>query len=139
MPCPFGYTAEEEDGEVDDVSEGGDVEASEDGDAGEHTQRPEKMPKVYFGCCSSHANPRAQCDVGVYAYVQAPGGGDTGPFSYEKDPMSWFFQNQIRSEAEFQERRKELQATAKGELRCTMLQGILLDSRPPRCHIPCVG
>ena len=68
MPCPFGYTAEEEDGEVDDVSEGGDVEASEDGDAGEHTQRPEKLPKVYTGCCSIYANTRGTRDVGMCAF-----------------------------------------------------------------------
>ena len=119
MPCPFGYTAEDEDGEVDDVSEGGEVGDYEDGDAGEHTLRPEKTPKVYAWCCSlrvavAHTQTLgAKRDVGMC--VQVPGVGDTGPFSYEKDPMSWFFQNQIRSEAEFQERRKELQSKAKGE------------------------
>ena len=66
--------------------------------------------------CSSHAHPHGTTRRG-HARVQAPGGDDTGPFSYEKDPMSWFFQNQIRSDAEFQERRKELQSKAKGEHR----------------------
>ena len=37
-------------------------------------------------------------------------------FDYDKDPVSWFFQNQIKSEEEFQVRRHENHKAAKKRL-----------------------
>lgn len=37
-------------------------------------------------------------------------------FNYEKDPISWFYQNQIKSEEQFQEKKAELRETARHKL-----------------------
>ena len=37
-------------------------------------------------------------------------------FDYERDPVAWFFQNQIRSEEEFAARKAELRAAARARL-----------------------
>ncbi|GBF97562.1 hypothetical protein Rsub_10163 [Raphidocelis subcapitata] len=48
------------------------------------------------------------------AHPPPPADGDR--FDYNKDPVSWFFQNQIRSEEEFQARKTELRAAARARL-----------------------
>ncbi|KAI8471726.1 MAG: hypothetical protein J3K34DRAFT_226379 [Monoraphidium minutum] len=99
MACPFGFSGapRAEDGGCDgDVSECDDVKGG-----------PLTPGKLQAAAAAAAGCPAAGVAAG------APG---NDRFDYNKDPVSWFFQNQIRSEEEFQERKAELRTAALARL-----------------------
>jgi hypothetical protein len=66
------------------------------------------------GSPSTHAALRCAAAQGGAATAAADGGNDR--FDYNKDPISWFYQNQIKSEEQFQAKRSELREAAKERL-----------------------
>ncbi|GAX73758.1 hypothetical protein CEUSTIGMA_g1209.t1 [Chlamydomonas eustigma] len=86
MPCPFGYKAEPSDpAEHEEEANASDADAENSDTALEGASEERLQAKGVDGI-----------------------NGD-----FEKDPVSWFYQNQIKSEADFQARKKELQEQAK--------------------------
>ncbi|PNH03478.1 hypothetical protein TSOC_010441, partial [Tetrabaena socialis] len=100
MPCPFGFTADDEDGDV-SVSESGEDKPKEDepetkGDGDEAPPAPATAVKGKGKKAKAKAGPLE--------------------FDFEKDPVSWFYQNQIKSEAEFATKKDALRVEARKRL-----------------------
>ncbi|KAG2485413.1 hypothetical protein HYH03_015899 [Edaphochlamys debaryana] len=115
MPCPFGFTAEDA-GEGDVSSEGEEEVPSENGDKPEKEEVKEDEdgePKAKKGSEPAKATGKSKKDkkkVNV----------EDMTFDFEKDPVSWFYQNQIKSEAEFTKKKEALRLEARKRLDAIM-------------------
>ncbi|KXZ43832.1 hypothetical protein GPECTOR_79g111 [Gonium pectorale] len=124
MPCPFGFTADdgdedeevtsEEDEEEEAGSQDEKAEGSETGGEGKVTKKDKKKKEAF-----EEAKPEVDKADGPKEKknkkkVQLP--PEDMKFDFDKDPVSWFYQNQIKSEAEFAKRKDALRAEARKRL-----------------------
>lgn len=134
MPCPFGFSAENagEDGDAESEVEGGEEvegkcvvteEPTQDEPAaanGETTAAPapkgKKKSGIAKGFLASGKAAPAKPKKGVCPMGHAAEAEQDGRFDYEKDPISWFYQHQIRSEEDFQKKKVDLREAAKKRL-----------------------
>lgn len=120
MPCPFGFTADEgeaADDERMESSEGeGDDKQSEKRLTGSDTEDDGKEDAG-----GKHARAKAKAKPAqskeerrkAKAKLQADAAEE---FDYDKDPVKWFYANQIKSEAEFAQKKDTLRAQARQRL-----------------------
>jgi len=116
MPCPFGFH-----GDNPHVSED---DADEYDATGEVTKSKEKDNEPRCPLASMAVS--SQCDIrfaahfccavlhGITCCFALQEGDDR--FDITKDPISWFYQNQIKSEEEFQAKKEQLRAAARHKL-----------------------
>lgn len=109
MPCPFGFTAAEPNDDAESLS-------------GEDEPRKPDAAAAFDGQCpySAMFAQKADSDEKKNSKGSGKKAKDAERFSYDKDPVSWFYQNQIKCEEEFQQRKSELREEAKRRLDAIM-------------------
>mmetsp|Transcript_14150 Transcript_14150/g.38301 ORF Transcript_14150/g.38301 Transcript_14150/m.38301 type:complete len:389 (+) Transcript_14150:97-1263(+) len=111
MPCPFGFRA------------GADEGADASGEEEEEPDIPENGPVF---CAGEVADGQAGADDEEKHPIKKKskkkgGNAETkGRFDFDTDPVSWFYQNQIKSEEDFQARKADLRAEARRRLDAIM-------------------
>ncbi|GIL60729.1 hypothetical protein Vafri_15257 [Volvox africanus] len=109
MPCPFGFTANDAENEEELSSEDAGSEDKEEATKGsesesEPTERPPHVKPNGILKNSMDKKPKKKVNI------------EDMTFDFEKDPVSWFYQNQIKSEAEFAKKKESLRAEARKRL-----------------------
>ncbi|KAG2432305.1 hypothetical protein HYH02_013027 [Chlamydomonas schloesseri] len=120
MPCPFGFTAEDGEYDLGDItsSEEEEEEKVEEG-AGSGNEKQKKSKK-------DKKKAKEDEDVeeikpsGAKKKKEKKKAPEELEFDFEKDPVSWFYQNQIKSEAEFAKKKDALRAEARKRLDAIM-------------------
>ncbi|GLC47117.1 hypothetical protein PLESTB_000871300 [Pleodorina starrii] len=109
MPCPFGFTANDADDEGDVSSEGEESQDKEERTKGseDESERPRPASALKKDTSAngvSEKKPKKKVKI------------EDMTFDFDKDPVSWFYQNQIKSEAEFAKKKEVLRAEARKRL-----------------------
>ncbi|GFR42951.1 hypothetical protein Agub_g3840 [Astrephomene gubernaculifera] len=105
MPCPFGFAgAEDADDEGDMTSEEDKSEEEEAKAESSDQNKKEEEEKPEAGDGAAIKKKKKKVDP------------EDLTFDFEKDPVSWFYQNQIKSEAEFNKKKDALRAEARKRL-----------------------
>ncbi|KAF5828892.1 hypothetical protein DUNSADRAFT_16853 [Dunaliella salina] len=109
MPCPFGFSA--------GADEGADASGEEEPDI------PENGPVFCAGeVADGEAGAEGEERHPIKKKSKKKGGNaeNKGRFDFDTDPVSWFYQNQIKSEEDFQARKADLRAEARRRLDAIM-------------------
>ncbi|KAG2427327.1 hypothetical protein HXX76_012522 [Chlamydomonas incerta] len=122
MPCPFGFTAEDGEYDLGDITpseEEEEEQVAEGAGSGNESKKKDKKKSKKKGKQDEEVE-----EIKPFGGAKKKKDKKKAPeeleFDFEKDPVSWFYQNQIKSEAEFAKKKDALRAEARKRLDAIM-------------------